>query len=676
MRIPMGNFGTATVVPTNERRGVVTPGAGNSGAQALAGSIQHAAGKVLQQEQDEAKALNRVRASNLLLDREIQIKTITTDLGEKLRRGELQPEEAEAAYTIAVGGLDPVTPQGLDQAETEGFGLSVRRLQESGMHAITGAVGQARIAVARSDLNNRMDTLGKDAALPGASPETIIKRMDAEDIDTVGRMAYGEDWSRRKQDFKDGVYMTHATQQMIGARNDLGALKTLQNQLTAEDGYYTGKLDPDKRNQLLNSITGKVFQIQEHNARQAEMREMKAMRVLDQMDKQAATGIPPSPAEQQRWQASLAGTSMADEYNTRVAQMNEVQGLLRKPLDEQQAYVQEKRQQLATRGGSVGDIANVDRLERAIDANMKQMRDQPLEWNAMRTGTQVQPLNLSGIGTPEGQASLAEQIGSRFDVIGAMRNQVGPEVSSNPFLPQEASLLKSALKQADDDTKLQVLGAIAQATPSGSDLAGALKVIAADDPPLMLAGMAQGRQLKGADGTDVAPVLLAGSKVLAGKSTPMPSEQKLRASFDDAIGQAIPNGSTEREQAYTAYKLLYAGLTGPSGVVHDGTNAEVDDDLAGRAVELATGGISRHGGGFFSRGEKVVRPYGMSDDQFKDAVSAQIDALAEGAGIASGQLSSMPLMPVTGTEGAYYLLNAGRPQVDPKTGEPMIVRVK
>lgn len=675
MRIPMGNFQTATVVPDVERRGVVTPNLSDAGVQALAGAVQQVSGGLLQQRVDEARALSRVKASNLLMDRESQVKTITADLGEKMRQGLLDPDQAQSAYQAAVGKLDPVQPQGLDQVELEKFGLGLRELQVKGSNFLTQKVGEARVDGAKADLSARMDLLGKDAALPGAKPEALIARMDAEDIDTVGRMAYGVDWARRKQDFKDGVYMTHANQQLISARNDLGALQNLQTQLTAEDGYYTTKLDPDRRNQLLNSVTGKIFQVQEHNARQAEIREQRAMRILDQMDRQAATGIPPSPAEQQRWQAALSGTSMAAEYGARVEQMNQVQTLLRMPLAEQQSFIQQQRQQLAANGGSVDQIANVDRLERAVESNMKQMRDQPLEWNAMRTGAAVEPLDFSGIGTPEGQAALSAQIAARMDTINAMRKQVGPEVSRNPFLPQEAGMLKAALAQADDSTKLQVVGAIAQATTNANDFGGALKVIAADDQPLMLAGMAQARQLKGDDGADVAPLILAGNKVLKDKSSPMPTEAKLRAAFDESVGQAIPSGSSQREQAFSAYKALYAGMAGPAGVTHDGTAAEVDDKLAAKALEMATGGISQVKTGWFSR-EKVVRPYGMNDDDFQDALGVQIGALAERSGIAQGSLESMPLMPVQGTEGAYYLLNGGRMQLDPKTGEPLIVRVR
>ena len=128
----------------------------------------------------------------------------------------------------------------------------------------------------------------------------------------------GEAWTSKKQEFKDGNWTTHATQRVIESRESIGSLQKLEHDLTAADGFYAKKLDPDKRNQLLNTVTGRIFQVKEHQQRQAEMREMKAERVLTQMDRQAATGVPPPPALQQQWQAALSGTSAAAEFKPRL----------------------------------------------------------------------------------------------------------------------------------------------------------------------------------------------------------------------------------------------------------------------------------------------------------------------------------------------------------------------
>lgn len=669
--IPIGNR-VATVAPDAQQNRVVTMDPRNvgGGGQQIADTVQRAAFGVLEQQQREDKALARVKASNALFERETQISAVNADLAEQVRLGTLSHDKLEEAYAGAVSKLEPLKMDGLDEAEREGMGLAQQRLQMQGQEGIRKLSIGARTDAAKGDLAVRMDLIGKEAAMPGADIGKLNARLDSEDVDMAGRLAYGEMWATRKQEAKDSNWTTQATQRVVEARDGLGTLQKIEHDLTAADGFYAGKLDPEKRNQLLNTVTGRIYQVKEHNARQAEMREMKAMRVLDQMDKQAATGIPPTVAEQQRWQSSLAGTSFAGEYGTRVKQMNEVQQVLRMPLADQQTYIQQKRQQIAASGASVAQISNLERLDKAVTSNMEQMRDQPLEWNAMRTGAQVEPLDFSGIGTPEGQMTLVGQLGGRFDTLNAMRRQVGIEVSRNPFLPQEASMLKAALEQFDDGTKLQILGAIAGAAPSGNDLSGTLKTLAADKPPLMMAGLAQAQQLKAQDGTAVAPTILRGAKVLADKSSIMPSDTQMSVAFDELAGQSIPAGTQERERAFSVFKSIYAGLAGPAGVVHEQSSDALDEAVAAKALDMAVGGVTNYAG------SKVVKPYGWSDSRFSDAVDSQLKGFSESTKIPIGSLERLPLFPVPGRDGSYYMMNAGRPQVDPQTGSPIVVELK
>jgi hypothetical protein len=218
--------------------------------------------------------------------------------------------------------------------------------------------------------------------------------------------------------------------------------------------------------------------------------------------------------------------------------------------------------------------------------------------------------------------------------------------------------------------KLQVLGALAKAAPSAKDYSDALAPLAADQPTTMLAGMAQFHGLKGADGTDVAKTMLAGEKILKDKSTPMPNEGELRTAFDEAVGTSITSGTPQREKAYLAFKSIYAGVATSKGVSHGGPNPMTDEATAKQAIQLATGGIGERAGA------KVVKPYGMSDDVFDKMVDAELKGTAERTKFPLGELEDMPLSPVPGKEGAYYLLNAGRVQVDPATQQPMTVTIK
>lgn len=670
-QIPLGNFAQARAVPDAPQNRVVTMD--NRGqaqaAQQVASTVQSAALGVLDNINKEDQALARVKASNALIDRESQIKTIATDLDEKMRTGQLPYEKSEEAYNAAVSKLDPVITPGLDEAQQGEIGNSIKRIQLGGLDSIRSSAAKGRIQSAQSDLVSRMDMLGKDAAMPGANVDQINARMDAEDIDVAGHLAFGEAWTSKKQEFKDNNWTTHATQRVIEARESVGSLQKLEHDLTAEDGFYARKLDPEKRNQLLNTVSGRIFQVKEHQQRQAEMREMKAERALTQMDRQAATGVPPTPADQQRWKSLVSGTSVAGEFNTRMQEMTQVQTLLRQPPAVAQQFIDQQRQQMQANGGSVAQQANLNRLQSAVDNNIKMMRETPLVFNAMRTGSDVAPLDVTGIATPEGQQKLGEQIADRFDVVNAVRKAYGPEVNRNPWKPEEQVMLSSLIKQADDGTKLQLLGAIAKSSPSGADYAAAIKPIAGDDPIVTLAGMAQFRKLKGADGTDVPRTLLAGAKVLADKSVPLPKDKFFREAFDEHAGASLVPGTPQREQAYLAFKSLYAGTAASKGLKYD-EGDDLDKKTAQAAFDMATGGVAERAGA------RVIKPYGMDDDTFNKSVDMQLEGMAKNSKIPVSQLEDMPMMPVPGKEGMYYLLNAGRVQLDPDTQQPITVIVK
>ena len=669
--IPLGNFAQARAVPEAPQTRVITSDTRGQAqaAQQVASTVQNAALGVLDNINKQDQALARVKASNAVIDREAQIKTIATDLDEKIRTGQLSYDKSEEAYNAAVSKLNPIQTPGLDEAQQGEIGNSLKRVQIGGLDSVRASAAKGRILSAQSDLVSRMDMLGKDAAMPGANVEQINARMDADDIDTAGHMAYGEAWAAKKQDFKDNNWTTHATQRVIESRESLGSLQKVEHDLTAEDGFYAKKLDPEKRNQLLNTVSGRIFQVKEHQQRQAEMREMKAERILTQMDRQAATGVPPTPADQQRWKSTLAGTSAAGEFNTRMQEMTQVQTLLRQPPAVAQQFIDQQRQQMQSKGASVAQQANLNRLQTAVDNNTKMMRETPLVFNAMRTGADVAPLDVSGIASPEGQQKLGDQVAERFDVVNSVRKAYGPDVARNPWKPEEQVMLSALIKQADDGTKLQLFGAIAGSSPSGADYAAAIKPLVADDPIVTLAGMAQFRNLKGADGTDVPRTLLAGSKVLADKSVPLPKDKFFREAFDEHAGASLVPGTPQREQAYLGFKSLYAGVAASKGLKYD-EGDDLDSKTAQAAFDMATGGVAERAGA------KVIKPYGMADDAFNKSVDMQIDGMAKNSKIPVSQLEDMPLSPVPGKEGSYYLLNAGRVQIDPDTQKPMVVIVK
>lgn len=676
-QIPLGNFSNVGVQQDVTPTRVVAPDPSDRGAQQVAGALQNIGTDQMQLLKRQNDSIARVKASNALIDREAQVKSITSDLGEKLRTGDLTYDKAEDAYNGAVAKLDPLPTDGLDEATAGEMVNSAKRIQLGQLGDVQRLSIDARNGAAKSDLQSRMDMLGKDAGVPGADVDQINARMDADDIDVTGHLAYGPDWGKVKQDFKDNNWTSHAMQQVASAGNNVGSLQQVQHDLTADDGFYAGKLDANRRTQMLATVSGRITQVQEHNERQGEIRENRAERALLQMDQQAATGIPPDPASLQRWQSTTAGTSVAGEFHDRMNQMTEVQQVLSKPIEVQQQYLEQKRQAMITNGASVAAQANVNRLQTAVDNNLKTMRTDPLTFNAMRTGADVAPLDLSTLGTPAGQQAIGNQIAERFDVVKAVKKAYGPQVPLIPFKAPELVAMRAGYAAADQNTKLQMLAAVGGAAPTGKDAADTIKAIAPDEPLTLLAGMAQYQKLKGPDGSDVAKTLMVGDKVLKDKSVPLPEESLMQAAFDKQVGTAMPAGTPQREQAFQGYKALYAGISDAKGVRYDPTAKVLDDKISQQAVTMATGGVTSRGTGFFGGGGfKVIKPYGMDDPSFNAAVDKQLNALATSSKLPPDQLHDMPLQGVPGMTGSYYLLNAGRVQLDPVTNQPLMVNVK
>lgn len=665
--IPIGR-GVAQVLPDAQQNRVITmdPSLQSRGAQQIAETIQRGAMNVLDQKQREDQALARVKASNALFERETQISTINNDLAEQVRLGTLSHDKLEEAYTTAVSKLEPLQVPGLSEAEVEGIGLAQQRLQLQGQDSIRKLAISARADAAKGDLATRLDLIGKEAAMPGADIAKLNARLDSEDVDIAGRLAYGDMWAARKQEAKDANWTTQATQRVVAARDGLGSLQQIEHDLTAADGFYAGKLDPEKRNQLLNTVTGRIYQVQQHQQQQAMMREVKAERTLAQMEKQAFLGVPPTVADQQRWYSSLKGTSMEGEYNTYIKQMNESQYFLQLPDGQQEQYLTQIKANMQKNGASVAQVENLNRLENVRDQRNKLRTSDPITYSAITNGTQIEPISLAGIATPEGQQQLLGQLGERFLVAASVRRKDGPTVTPSPWTEAERSMLQAAAKSIDDSTKLQIFGVIGAATQDKAEYAAAIQPFVGNDKLADTAGRAAFQGYKLPDGSSLAQTLMEGRKILADESKPMPDEAMLRNAWDKEVGFSMPAGSDQRERGFLAYKATYAALSERTSTKFNG--ATVDSNISKQAIQAATGGITNWAG------EKVVMPYGMTDNDFATSIGTQLDAMAERTRLPADLLKSMPLMAAPRRPGYYLLMNGGEAQRDPQTQQELMVK--
>lgn len=672
-RIPVGNFGYRGSDPVQHTR-VANPGTDDlDAAGRLAGTVNALATKELQKQRAEDEALARAKATNALWNHELQVRGAADDIAERVSSGELDYQEAEGVYQERVSKIEPPQVNGLDAVTTEQMRGGLSRNAETGRQAVARVTGVAKRADFRGQFFTALDSLGKLAGQPDANVDAIHAKAEA--FTALARQAEipPDQITRAVQDFKDKNWTNHATARYIGGKDDAAALTQLEHDLTAEDGFYSSRLDTDKRNAILSQVSAGLTRLETRATVAADKREAVAEREVTWFRDQIVTG---QEITAERWQEGMRnteGTTQAEAFQVAQRTANEVLEFRVRPFAEQQQYLRALEAQNNTTPSEdpKRDKTRLDTLRAAMDSARKQAQDSPLTFYQEQTGVTVEPLALNTLAS--GNADLVQaQIAARYATLGALRKTYGEDVALNPWLPEEVTQLRSFFEKADDRGRLALLSTISGAAPTPAAYAAALKPVAADEPLYMAAGLAQYRKLQGPDGTDLATTILAGSRILEDKSVPMPGDAAMRRAFDERVGGAMPPGTSGRQRAFEVFQAVYAGRGQAKGIRHEdvGGTIEADEELADDAIALATGGVSE------INGAKVLRPYGMPEDQFEARLSLNVRSAATAAGLDVGLIQDMPLQPVPGQEGAYHLLNDGAVQLDPKTRKPIVVTVQ
>ena len=622
-------------------------------------------------QQAEAKqrkdALDRANTGEALLDHEIYVKETSQDIADKVKRGEIKYDEAEKYLDEALGKAPKYkVDDSADPTLAVSYQKGTSRLNFSAKSSVKRAADEAMAADYKGKVDIALDKLGKLAGMPGADIEKINQQVTA--YDQLGKVSHGANWEKVKQDFKDNNWFNHASQKVLESNDNVDSLKGVKRELTARDGFYADKLDAGKRTALLKSIDSQLDTLNNRNLHAQDKREAIALRAIGEIDKQVSSAVPATPEQWLAWHEQVKGTPFESEFKARVDDENEVQAVLRKPIEEQMGYVQDKEIKQATKGADLRAQANLNRLKSAVEANVKLLKEQPLIFNQNHTGKPVEPIDIASLASNPGE--VAAQLKDRFATVSALRKRYGQEVTLNPFLPQESNAIKAVINKADDETKLTILSTLASASPNATAYGSALKAVAAEKGLLMAAGMAQYLGHKSSEGREVSKTILAGEKILADKSVIMPSEQAFKSAFEEAVGDAIPNGTPQREGAYAIFKAIYAGTAADMGVRHDSIDKnEANEDVARLAIGLTTGGVTDY------NDRKVIMPYGMPENTFTKKVETALESVAKQSGYDVDLLEDMPLMPVPGKEGSYYLLNGKKAQTD-KNGKAIVVNIK
>ncbi|MPS36028.1 MAG: hypothetical protein E2593_12130 [Stenotrophomonas sp.] len=685
-KIPMGNFGQgAATAPVAHTR---VSGQGLDAVSRAVGDLastgMQLASRYQHQQDEEAEGLARAKAANAQLDYELQVDNATRTMEDDVATGSVPYAEAQARYQEAIGKIEVPAIAGLPEPLQLAYNRGIERTKAGGAQTMERVVRNARRADFKGQFDAALDKLGKISGMPGADIGAVIERARA--FAPLAQQA-GLDQavvSKRLQDFSDAAWTTQATQRAIFGREDAGQLKQLEHDLSAGDGYYADKLDPEKRNALLSQVMIRQQSLQDRAERAADRADAKAQRVLDQIDRQIASGVPGTPEMWTSWAGVFTEASgdLKQQFNERLQSEKEVQEVLRMPADQQATYLQKAEAELMTKGGTVARKQNLDRTRAAVESAQKQLRETPLLFNASREGGEVEPLKLEALADPTSAWEVGAQLQERAATIDAMRKRYGSDVQMAVLLPQEAKALADTMKKSTATQQVDMLAQLRTATMDDKVFSAVMQQLSPDEPVVAYAGMLSAKERAAvtlqkhtfsanvtAGARDVAATMLEGNRLLQGKGDnkfPLPPERDFREAFTSATGTLFSGRPGAADVAMQAVRAYYTGQSSAEGD-HSG---EVDPKRLQRAITAALGEVADVNG----NGE-VLAPWGMSADDFEDEAEAAFTQAARAAQLPDSVVNNFGAYGLRQIGERTFYVTRGREFLAGKDGKPLTITI-
>ena len=675
MKIPVGNFGYQVAQPGPRPR--LAAGEFDSGAAGLdqVGRSLMQAGlngldainRQAEEDKRQAQALAKAKAANAILDHETEVSAVTEDIKQQLSDGRLKHTDAAKEYQTRVGQIKTSQIDGIDPVTAENYSKGLKRAEFSGEKTLYSAVATARTADFRTQADGLLDKIGKKASLPGSSVEQLNAYIDTPDADAMGRQAYGANWEKKKQDWKDSNWNSSISQQAMSARNDLKSIDTLMQRITSGD--LSDKLDSDKRNMQVAKLDGYKTSLIQRQEAAAQRAERQAERYLKQAEAEFNTfqalsdkGAMVNPDYIDQVMAKTAGTPYQRGISALVKQAQENGGIASQPIVRQQATLDQLDAQIA----KVGRTPELDKRREQVSKVLQQSQ-RDLKENGLRAGLErgvIENMAPIDISTPE---AFASSISKRLEQAQTVGMWSGTAVS--PLDAREAESMRTMLEALPAKQRSQAIATVSASVGPKAATAIAMQ-LDKQSKPLALAFATATQQTT--QGRYTSELILRGDQAIRDGAV-MKDDKKVtgwKASIAQEIDGAFGNENTAQAVKDAAYYIT-AGIAAENGGNAGGSDIK-------RAVRLAVGGdiIERNG-------KKLPIPAGMDASDFEARLKTSAGAVAKQGSVRvagvemSGEefAASLPgqeLMPVG--SGRYAVIVKGRPVTS--NGKPVIVEVK
>ena len=320
-----------------------------------------------------------------------------------------------------------------------------------------------------------------------------------------------------------------------------------------------------------------------------------------------------------------------------------------------------------------------DMVVKAADAVNKQRQTDPMLYAQQAKIGNAGPLNFND------QSAFGAELNKRQGVAATMA-----QTYQAPYAllsKAEATVLNEGFQRMTTQQKLGYLDTIRKSVTDPTAFRSVMQQVAPDSPVTAMAGIIQskrdsvtrsswfGMSSEVFKSQDVAAIMLEGEALMnptktakgengTGKTFPMPKEQDIRDAFSSQLGKAFAGDPNGAAFAFQAVKAYYAGKAARDGDI----TGNLDAGRLKDAITAVTGGVTDVNG----KGE-VLRPWGMDEALFKNAIKASFDKAMKDNGYQGTQLDVFGAYGLQSIGDSKYLVLSGLQSLTDRQGRPVVL---
>ena len=498
------------------------------------------------------------------------------------------------------------------------------------------------------------------------SPDKTERLIDAytnsNEFNAAGVRVYGSKWNDYKTQFKSGVAVKNAWHVMQG-ETTLEGLDKLYGDVS-EDKLSFKNLTADNKIDVLGSISRKRGQLENQIKQEQEKRNTEAENWLKGYEGNIFSSLLLEPSYVESGRQLTKGTPFEQEFNFLSGIEKAVPAFNALSITAQGQHISEMNNSLRNTPSATAseDRRRFEFFEKLYGYNKKMYKNSPMEYNAMRSGTQLKQIQNMNI-----------FLGDASQFTGTLRERFTLSNEKQVFTDTEIADYKNKSLNWTDDQHVKAFGNISAVfgnTPNGYAIA--MDQLSNGDNALLGAGMVYKTKTTidkstGATSEVVAKQILEGNRLIKNKQITMPDNKDFESAFNSTYASVYnsPTMGKSMQAHLESAKALYASWAATEGK----QETEIDNKLFAKAMRYTGGEPIK------INGSNVMVPLGMDADDVKNRIVYTLNSYAQNGimpdkyknDFGTHSLNSK-YSTIQSGEGKYILTYLGKPVPSTKGG--------